>query len=235
MADLQTGSSVPLRIGKDIPVEPVPSLADEAFAYLENLNKSKKVSGIKDNIFKTVLDTTKDLGISPMGLGLAVRGNPALAQVLRDRVKQHMADTGDSFVVSYIKQKYPKLAGIPSKIEAFDPAFDTPPAGIGSSQGQFNPVTNTIQMEVNARANPNQVANNVDTLAHELVHANQYRKNPAVFSNYISPEENHSAYMNQPVEVQARRGGATAQNTFANHVYKQVFQDYINRLSGALR
>ena len=234
MADFQTGSSIPLKIGKDIPVVEQPSLADEAFAYLENLNRSKKVSGIKDNIFKTVLDTTKDLGISPMGLGLAVRGNPALAQVLRDRVKQHMADTGDSFILSYIKQKYPKLAAIPKQIETFDPNFETRPVGIGSAIGVFDPETQTIKAAINTRANPYQVSRDVDTIAHELIHSNQYRKNPAVFSDYFGPEEGYQRYLAQPVEVEARQGGQTAASTFGD-VYKEVFKKYHQALTGALR
>lgn len=239
--DFQTGSSIPLRIGKDLPVQEQPSLADEAFSYLEDLNKKKNVSGIKDNIFKQVLNMTKDLGISPMGLGLAVRGNPALVKVLQDRVKQHMSDTGDSFVLSYIKQKYPKLAGIPSKISTFDPAFDPLPVIQGneiqlspSVKAAYYPKRNIVVAKTNTRGNPDQISSNVDALAHELVHANQNRKNPTAFADYVNPSKGYLEYYNQPVEVQARQGGATAAETFQD-VYKQVFQDYMNRISGALR
>jgi hypothetical protein len=59
----------------------------------------------------------------------------------------------------------------------------------------------------------------VDTVGHEVTHgAIQATRNPQILKNYINPNGpgGYKAYFNQPAEVNARQGGATAQQTFLN-------------------
>ena len=171
------------------------------------------VEGIAENIIRFL---NQDLGYNPIPMGVAVRGLPAAQALLRKTVKEVADREGIDFAVAYIKSKYPKLFSLVKGVEVL-PATSSLKSGGGydvskniiksvpSSSPYLTPLENTIDT--------------IQTIAHELVHARQLRKDPQAFINYIPPEQDFVAYHKQPVEVFARRGADTAEKTF-REVYR---------------
>lgn len=110
--------------------------------------------------------------------------------------------------LAYTKTKYP-LYSNQATIVAANPQPQKLSFLKPTDRGAYNEFRNRVIFNRN-RSTPD----TINTLAHELTHARQMRKDPKAFENYISPEEGLSAYANQPVERFARQAGSTAEDTY---------------------
>ncbi len=143
--------------------------------------------------------------LAPMPLGLSLK-NPKNVTKMYEMISKNYAENASNLpgdketklALEYLKVKYPKLSNLVNGMWAKELGPVT--------QGQYDPLTKEISVG-------NQAMYPVQTGGHELVHALQHRKNPA-FDTVYDAMSNQYGYRNNPYEVAARQGGATAHNTF---------------------
>ncbi len=213
-----------------------------------------------------------DIGISPMPLGLVMRGPTGAAnaaKIAREAAMSLPKDASEAeAAIAYMRAKYPKIAAM---VDGIYPARarhlnQNTPSGFEEVLGMFKPEENTVHVNAEAKGVP--FGGQVNTVGHELTHALQmHRPTTAAlgfpqegakapwFASQPDPEaayrgavsrlrsyplerkadllnrryegayesvhgpETHrladkEAYLNNPYEVQARQGGATAGKTY---------------------
>jgi len=143
--------------------------------------------------------------------------------------------------LAYFQLKYPKFGNLPMGF-AFDP-------NLGEARGRFEPSpydylraqyprsTNFGNVKLNPEdfRTPNaEIGDILGTLGHETTHAKQFYRDEDAFKDYVKAKpdrSNYPEYWNQPVEVEARRGGATAQKTYGKFMklkYDKTVKDLEN-------
>jgi hypothetical protein len=175
-----------------------------------------------------VLDMMSDPGLSPMGLGVVAGSAGANAAV--DALSSQAPKDAMDAALMYARMKYPTLM---KKVLPLTTTLDR------NQLGAWSPYPKVVgkilklaganetgpmllnKLPSNALSeNPtplDYLSEKIDTIGHELTHgAIQATRTPEMLSNYIQPDADFAGYLNQPAEVNANRGGATAQKTFLN-------------------
>lgn len=163
-------------------------------------------------------DDPNSAAMAPSILGLSMK-NPKNAFKLARMMMQLLPEGANASQaqqsLAYMMSKYPKLSGIPKEIALGDMA-KAPGAG-PFTRGMYGNKMIQIDQGLNNREA-------VGTLGHELTHAMQDKRNPNFLRLYEMLDQNYG-YRNNPLEVNARKGGSTAQSTldkFLQHMRSKI-------------
>jgi hypothetical protein len=167
---------------------------------------------------KIAVQMLSDPGLSPMGLGFVV-GSPGGEELASKLMATKGIRTAHDAVMKYMALKYPKLMSAITGgfTETFEPT---------SRVASYLPEEKAIEMNVLQYGDPMKTA---ESIGHELTHGGiQAVRTPEMIGkNYIKPPRSigtprglarYDAYYNQPAEVNARRGGATAAKTLRKYI-----------------
>lgn len=172
-----------------------------------------------------------DPGLSPMGLGV-VAGSQGAQQMVDSLLADSQPRNAAEAAIKFAQLKYPRLMSkvmpIITKMDPMQAGAWQPYSRVVGAALKFMGNKETGPMLINSiptadvgdAASPlSNILSKVDTVGHELTHgAIQATRTPEMLQNYIRPEGpgGFQAYFNQPAEVNARQGGATATRTLLN-------------------
>lgn len=187
----------------------MPGLVERKMLDLWNSLPSTN-SGDIDALGDAFEQSTRNTGIpAVMGAGMVM--NPKNARKLAKILAPMMEYKGFSDVdraLIYLKNKYPKLANIP-KFFSFE-EFDTP-----NIIGAYDPNTKGVQLSSKVKG----AMPNVNTVAHEIIHALQDKRGKLPNANsFIDASNDLAGYQNQAHEIGARRGADTAVTTYLKYL-----------------
>jgi len=165
-------------------------------AFLSLLGKGGDFSGtVNPSMFTGVVMNPRNAGLIRTALSKLLQANPNM--------------TDQELAINFMREKYPKIAGLANKIEATALPFK-PGRILG---GQYVPSSRTVQLPASAQT---YMPTDVETVGHELTHALQFTRDPiSIRTTYLQPETlGHPAYEGQYWERAARQGGSTARKAF---------------------